>query len=42
MDYYPHLEDENGKLIDLRSMREPVEKDKGYTNFYRNLVAILR
>jgi len=42
MDYYPHREDDNGKLLELNSMKEPIEKDKLYTNFYRTLIAILR
>lgn len=42
MDYSPHTEDEKGNLIDPRSMREPMDKDRYYVNFFRTVTAVMR
>lgn len=42
MDYKPHVEDKNGKITEINSMGEAVEKDNRYTNFFRTVQAISR
>lgn len=42
MNYFPHTEDENGNILELNSMEEPVAKEQYYTSFFRTLTAIQR